>query len=160
MWKWAAGLLGGVVLAFAAWGFWSTYGAFFLPGGLTGECGYDVLERATSPDGRVDAHVVRVNCGATTAYSIKIVLTQAGHAFDEKGAVTVAGFDWDEAKASWNQDGLLITIDDRAKPFREEPEGMGVSVRYRTVHAAEAPKDSADEAWLRRQEAKQGVDLH
>lgn len=157
--KWTIGLLSGVVVGLAAWGLWSMYGAFFLPGGLTGECGSDVLERTTSPDSRIDAHVVRVNCGATTAYSVKIVLTPAGRPFDDKGAVTVARFKWDEADASWDRDQLLVTIDDRAEPYLKKGEGMGATVRYRMVHAAKAPEDPAREAWIREQEAKQGVAL-
>jgi hypothetical protein len=135
------------------------YGAFLLPGGLLGGCGHEVLQTQTSPEGRLDAHVVRNNCGATTAYSVSIVLAPVGKAFDHKDALKVAQFKWDEAKAAWQGRGLIVTIDDRAEPFQKDAEGLGVPVTYRFTHEPGPARNPAEEAWIREQEAKQGVVL-
>jgi hypothetical protein len=51
-----------------------------------GEWHYEELQRVKSPDGVVDAVLVRGDGGATTGFAFAVFLVRSGTAFDEKAA--------------------------------------------------------------------------
>lgn len=66
--------------------------AFFLMVGCGNEtlCDHTELLRITSPDNKVDAVLMRINCGATTAYSYKIYITPKGKSAEKSNPIFIA----------------------------------------------------------------------
>jgi hypothetical protein len=56
-------------------------------GNIAGELHYEEIERVKSPDGVVDAIIVRGNGGATTSYNYSVFIVPSGVAFDEQSPI-------------------------------------------------------------------------
>jgi hypothetical protein len=72
---------------------------------IAGEWQYEEMQRVKSPDGVVDAVLVRGGGGATTGFSFSIFLVRSGTGFDQKAA----SFEQDRAVfRSDHHDGLHL----------------------------------------------------
>lgn len=80
-------------------------------------CVGDEISRASSPDKRVDAIVTKGNCGATTSYSYRIFVVQAGKTPVESDMVFLA----DKAESvsvSWQVPKKLMISYKEARIFK------------------------------------------
>lgn len=55
----------------------------FLASSLEMTCERQLLDQKISPDGRLKAAIVNADCGATTGFEARVLITQAGKSFDD-----------------------------------------------------------------------------
>jgi hypothetical protein len=105
---------------------------FILPGGITGPCGYEVKGEKASPDGRLKAAVVEVNCGATTDYRSRAVLTKADRAFDFKKD-WLAEIEGRQMQITWEGPKLVVFWAAEQPPAVNEEKTSAPPVEYRPL---------------------------
>jgi hypothetical protein len=90
-----------------------------------GSCGEELVSSAASADGRYEARIVEVNCGATTDFSWRVELKDAGQRRIER----VATFDGaDSASVAWR--GRTLVVAHKGERFRAASEVFGLPVEY------------------------------
>lgn len=90
-------------------------------GGLIAQnttCGFDVKDAKTSPDGKLKAAILRINCGATTRYSSVVVLTEVETKLDFERD-RVAQFRHMADEIHWDGDKLVVTYNGLAEPTKQ-----------------------------------------
>jgi hypothetical protein len=107
-------------------------------------CANEVVSRASSPDGQLEAVMFQRDCGATTAFSTQIsvvdareTVTEGGNAFradDNHGAAPVGDWGGPWADLKWlSSTHLLIRYASKARLFAKNAKVGGVTVSYQAA---------------------------
>lgn len=80
-------------------------------------CVGDEISRASSPDKRVDAVVTKGNCGATTSYSYRVSVVQAGKIPVESDMIFFAD-KTESVSVSWQAPKKLVVSYKEARIFK------------------------------------------
>lgn len=93
------------------------------------ECVHQPGKAVLSPDGKLKAALVEVACGATTANTTWVVLTDAAGKFDDERD-EVAVFEGRVHQVSWEGCDLIVVYGD-AKQIKASTSAKGVRIEYR-----------------------------
>lgn len=80
-------------------------------------CVGEEISRITSPDKEVDAVVMKGNCGATTSYSYRIYVVQAGRTPVEHDMIFLAD-KAEDVRVSWQAQRKLLISYQEARIFK------------------------------------------
>ena len=92
------------------------------------ECAHNLRDAQNSPDGKLKAVIVDVRCGATTAGTSWLLITDANAQFRD-AADKVAVFDGSAERVVWRGAALLV-IYGHAKPSQMLESAKGVRIVY------------------------------
>ena len=93
-------------------------------------CDHELKSSVASPDGRLKAGVVFVQCGATTADATWVVLGASHKDFDyERDQVAV--FEGGDVALGWAGNRLFV-MPRKARAFRTDAVSKGVRIEYRS----------------------------
>lgn len=96
------------------------------------DCGVDVFDTRTSPDGRYKAVSFGVDCGATTGFNTQLSILPATAAFDRDAYPPQLILDgkWTLA-ILWKDDaGLVVTIPKTVRIYKQEERAGEVFISY------------------------------
>ena len=85
--------------------------------GLSDPCSRKEVSRVTSPDGKVDSVVIKIDCGATTSESYNVFIVGNGMAVKESDLVFQADH-MEDISISWREPPLLIVKYTKARIFQ------------------------------------------
>lgn len=91
---------------------------------IAGEWHYQEIERVKSPDGVVDAVLVRGSGGATTGFDFSVFIVPSGIPFDEKSELfnpeseLFSADHWENLKLVWREPKFLEIRYDKARIFK------------------------------------------
>lgn len=119
------------VIALAVLGF-AVFGLAVLEDIGSADCGVDVFDTLTSPDGRHKAVSFGVDCGATTDFNTQLSILPATAAFDSDAYPPQLILDgkWTLA-ILWKDDaGLVVTIPKTVRIYKQEERAGEVFISY------------------------------
>jgi hypothetical protein len=92
------------------------------------QCEPKLRAAQTSPDGKLQAAILDVGCGASSGAATWVLLTDANVKFNN-AADKVAVFKGSVERVAW-KDGALLVIYGRAKPSATPATAKGVPINY------------------------------